>query len=173
MDGWCLCTVPAMVWYDLLVFCSCRRKFELSIGSDPFCAITLCAVHVSHAFRQDAAHTTLAENRWLSWIWFVKDRSWPYFPPCALDYTIVYCQSGVRVVGAYLHWDVRVVGERPGRRGLFRRGFAGRRGPLQGRRGLFRLGFAGRRGPRRVVASILFFCPEFFFSRPGWFFVND
>ena len=36
---------------------------------------------------------------------------------------------------------------RPGRRGLFRRGFAGCRGPLQGRRGLFRLGFAGRRGP--------------------------
>ena len=66
----------------------------------------------AHAFRQDAAHTTLAENRWVSWIWFVNDRSWPYFPPCALDYTIVYCQSGVRVVGAYLHWDLRVVGDR-------------------------------------------------------------
>jgi len=66
----------------------------------------------AHAFRQDAAHTTLAENRWVSWIWFVEDRSWPYFPPCALDYTFVYCQSGVRVVGAYLDWDLRVVGDR-------------------------------------------------------------
>ena len=27
----------------------------------------------AHAFRQDAAHTTLAENRWVSWIWFVED----------------------------------------------------------------------------------------------------
>ena len=29
-----------------------------------------------------------------------------------LDYTFVYCQSGVRVVGAYLDWDLRVVGDR-------------------------------------------------------------
>ena len=47
MDGWCLCTVPALVWYDLLVVCSRQRKFELSIGSDPFCTITLGAVHAS------------------------------------------------------------------------------------------------------------------------------
>ena len=110
----------------------------------------------AHAFRQDAAHTTLAENRWVSWIWFVEDRSWPYFPPCALDYTFVYCPKrrsgrrglftlgfagrrrpvprGVRVVAAYLEGDLRVVGDGcRGRRGLFTLGFAGRRGLLQGR----------------------------------------
>ena len=43
------------------------------------CAVI--GIACAHAFRQDAAHTTLAENRWVSWVWFVGDRSWPYFPP--------------------------------------------------------------------------------------------
>ena len=120
MDGWCFCTVPAVVWYDLLVFCSCQRKFELSLldltrFAQSFMrsacvrlfadAVIACkdfmrsarvqlftyaviGIACAHAFRQDAAHTTLAENRWVSWIWFVEDRSWPYFPPCAVDYTL-------------------------------------------------------------------------------------
>ena len=87
----------------------------------------------AHAFRQDAAHTTLAENRWVSWIWFVEDRSWPYFPPCAFGlylcilpkrrsgrgglFTLGFAgrrrpvQSGVRVVAAYLEGGLRVVGD--------------------------------------------------------------
>ena len=138
MDGWGLCTLPAVVWYDLLSLPFIPGNLNYHLDRTRF-AQRLCAVHAcdfllmpqlgllvrimrgacvrlcqsgvadaaigiacAQAFRQDAAHTTLAESRWASWIWFVEDRSWPYFPPCALDYTFVYCQSGVRVVGAYL-----------------------------------------------------------------------
>ena len=65
-------------------------------------------------------------------------------------------QSGVRVVGAYLEGDLRVVGDRCRVVGAY----------LD-----WDLRVVGDRC--RVVASILFFCPEFFFSRPGRFFVND
>ena len=122
MDGVYVLYPP---WYGMICWFTFHpRKSELSLGSDPFCAKIMrsacmrlfagaaIGIACAQAFRQDAAHTTLAESRWASWIWFVEDRSWPYFPPCALDYTFVYCQSGVRVVGAYLDRDLRVVGDR-------------------------------------------------------------
>ena len=80
----------------------------------------------AYAFRQDAAHTTLAENRWVSWIWFVEDRSFGLYL-CILPkrrsgrrglFRLGFAgrrrpvQSGVRVVGAYLEGDLRVVGDR-------------------------------------------------------------